>query len=114
MTTQRLARGSVDSIPSWHAKDQSRGRAAEAQAAPSIEGLTGVAIELVTAARGLELRTPLRPGPATAAAVSALRAAGVPGPGSDRWLAPEIEAAVQLVAGDELITAVESVTGELT
>ena len=80
----------------------------------AIDGLTRVlAIELLTAARALELRTPLRPAPATAAAIAALRAAGAPGPGADRWLAPEIETAVQLVGNGQLITAVEAVTGSL-
>ena len=58
-----------------------------------------LAIELLTAARGVELRAPLTPAPATAAVIAALRAAGAPAPGPDRWLAPEIEIAVQLVAG---------------
>ena len=46
-------------------------------------------------------------------AIAALRAAGVGGPGPDRWLAPEIEVAVRLVAHGTVLAAVESVTGPL-
>jgi len=63
----------------------------------SVDGLTRVlAIELLTAARALDLRAPLLPGPATSAVVAGLRAS-VPGPGPDRHLSPEIEAAVSYV-----------------
>jgi histidine ammonia-lyase len=80
----------------------------------TVDGLTRVlAIELLTAARGIELRSPLQPSPASAAAIAALRAAGAPAPGADRWLAPEIEFAVQLVTNGGVVTAVESVTGAL-
>ena len=53
-----------------------------------------LAIELLTAARGIELRAPLEPAPATAAVIAALRE-HAPGPGADRFLAPEIEAAAR-------------------
>jgi histidine ammonia-lyase len=80
----------------------------------SIDGLTRVvAVELLTAARALDLRAPLEPAPATAAVVALLRSSGVPGPGPDRHLSPEIEAAVRLVASGAVVTAVESVIGEL-
>jgi histidine ammonia-lyase len=72
-----------------------------------------LACELVCAARGLELRGPLRPAAATAAAVAALRDAGVPGAGPDRWLAPELTAAERLVTSGGLLDAVEAVTGPL-
>jgi histidine ammonia-lyase len=38
----------------------------------------------------------------------------VPGPGPDRWLAPELAAAEGLVLSGELIAAVEPVIGPLT
>jgi histidine ammonia-lyase len=80
----------------------------------SVDGLTRVlAIELLTAARALDLRAPLRPAPATAAVLAALRASGAQAPGPDRFLAPEIETAVQLVASGAAVTAAESVTGPL-
>jgi histidine ammonia-lyase len=74
-----------------------------------VDGLTRVvAIELLTAARAIDLRAPLAPAPATAAVRDAIRAAGVPGPGPDRHLAPEIELVVQGVADDTLLAAAET------
>ncbi len=72
-----------------------------------------LAIELVAAARGIELRAPLRPAAATGAAITALRSV-VPGPGPDRWLTPELEAATDFVAVGSLLSAVETVTGPLS
>jgi histidine ammonia-lyase len=72
-----------------------------------------LAVEAVCAARGLELRAPLAPAAGTNAAIAATRAAGVPGPGPDRHLAPELEAAERLIASGELLGAVESAIGEL-
>jgi histidine ammonia-lyase len=98
---------SVDSIPSsalqedhvslgWHAARKLR---------TAVDGLARVlAIEVLTAARGIDLRAPLRPAPATGAAIAVLREA-VPGPGPDRFLAPEIEAAFQLVRSGRLVAA---------
>ena len=60
----------------------------------------------------LELRAPLTPAPATGAVVAALRE-GVPGAGPDRFLAPEIEYAVQLVATGRVLAAAQAVTGPL-
>jgi histidine ammonia-lyase len=80
----------------------------------AVDGLTRVlAIELLTAARGIELRAPLAPAPATAAVLAALRA-DAPGPGPDRFLAPEIEATVQLVATGGAVRAAEAITGPLS
>jgi histidine ammonia-lyase len=78
----------------------SMGWAAARKLRRSLDGLTRVlAIELLTAARALDLRAPLRPAAPTAAVRDAIRAAGVAGPGPDRHLAPEIEAVVRLVDG---------------
>ena len=56
----------------------------------SLDGLTRVlAIELLTAARGIDLRAPLAAAPATTAVVAGLRETSG-GPGRDRFLAPEI------------------------
>ena len=80
----------------------------------SVDGLTRVlAVELLTAARALDLRAPLTAAPATAAVVKALRDAGAPAPGTDRFLAPEIETAFQLVASGDALAAAEAVTGPL-
>ena len=79
----------------------------------AVDALTRVlAIELLTAARGIELRAPLRPAPATAAVIATLRERA-PGPGADRFLAPEIEAAVELVNSGRARAAAESACGRL-
>src|SRR5215203_5862184 len=107
---------SVDSIPSSAMQEDhvSMGWSAARKLRRAIDGLIRVlAIELLTAARGIELRLPLQPAPASAAVLAALRTAGAPAPGSDRWLAPEIDIAVELVATGAAVAAVESVTGSL-
>jgi histidine ammonia-lyase len=79
----------------------------------AVDGLTRVvAIEVLTAARALDLRAPLQPAPATAAVLRLLRE-HVPGPGPDRHLAPEIEAVVGLVGNGAVVAAVEDTIGEL-
>jgi histidine ammonia-lyase len=72
-----------------------------------------LSIELLTAARAIDLRAPLKAAPATAAAVAALRAAGVGGPGPDRYLSIEMRAAEQAVHDGSVLAAVEAVTGAL-
>ena len=72
-----------------------------------------IACEMVCAARGIELRAPLQPAAATAAAVAALRDAGVAGPGPDRWMSPELGRAETLVMSGEMLAAVERVSGTL-
>ena len=107
---------SVDSIPSSAMQEDhvSMGWSAARKLRRSVDGLTRVlAVELLTAARALDLRAPLTPAPATAAVVAALRAAGAPAPGTDRFLAPEIEVAVELVASGAAVAAAEAVTGQL-
>ncbi|WP_026313715.1 histidine ammonia-lyase [Actinomadura flavalba] len=113
---KRLAApASADSIPSSAMQEDhvSMGWNAARKLRRTVDGLTRVlAIEILTAARALDLRTPLRPGPATGAAVAALRA-HVPPPGPDRYLAPEIEATTALVRTGALLQAAESTTGPL-
>lgn len=106
---------SVDSIPSSAMQEDhvSMGWSAARKLRKSVDALGRVlAIELLTAARGIEMRAPLEPGPATGAVVQALRE-DVPGVGTDRFLAPEIEAAVTLVQTGRALAAAESVTGPL-
>ena len=106
---------SVDSIPSSAMQEDhvSMGWSAGRKLRTAVDGLTRVlAIELLTAARGIQQRAPLRPAPATAAVIAALRQS-TPGPGEDRFLAPEVEAAVQFVASGGARSATESVTGPL-
>jgi histidine ammonia-lyase len=113
---KRLATpASVDSIPSSAMQEDhvSMGWSAARKLRRSLDGLRRVlAIEVMAAARGLELRTPLTPAPATAAAVRTIRSE-IPGVGPDRWLAPEIEAVTRLLSDRRLLTAVEAVTGPL-
>jgi histidine ammonia-lyase len=106
---------SVDSIPSSAMQEDhvSMGWSAARKLRRGVDGLARVvAIELLTAARALDLRAPLAPGPATAAVRDTLRR-HVAGPGPDRYLAPEIEAAVQFVTTGEALGAAEAVTGPL-
>jgi histidine ammonia-lyase len=106
---------SVDSIPSSAMQEDhvSMGWSAARKLRRSIDGLTRVlAIELLTAARGLDQRAPLTPAAATGAVVAALRAK-TPGPGPDRFMAPEVEAAVRFVADGSALRAAEAVTGPL-
>jgi histidine ammonia-lyase len=113
---KRLAApASVDSIPSSAMQEDhvSMGWGAARKLRPLLANLRQIlAIELVAAARGLDLRAPLRPAPATAAAVAELRAI-VPGPGTDRYLTPELAAADELLRSGRLTDAVRAVVGEL-
>jgi histidine ammonia-lyase len=113
---KRLAHpASVDSIPSSAMQEDhvSMGWSAARKLRRAVDGLTQVlAIEILTAARALDMRAPLRPGPATGAVVSALRTR-VPGPGPDRFLAAQIAAALDLVRDGSLVAAAESVIGPL-
>ena len=115
---KRLAApASVDSIPSSAMQEDhvSMGWSAARKLRRSVDGLTRVlAVELLTAARAIELRAPEQPSPATGAVVRALRDAGAPAPGPDRFLAPEIETAVQFVASGAAVAAAQSVTGPLS
>jgi len=114
---KRLAApASVDSIPSSAMQEDhvSMGWSAARKLRRSVDGLQRVlAIEILTAARALDLRAPLEPSPATGAVRRMLREY-VDGPGTDRHLAPEIEHAVRLVADGTVLSAAESVTGPLS
>jgi histidine ammonia-lyase len=105
---KRLAApASVDSIPSSAMQEDhvSMGWSSARKLRRSIDGLTRVlAIEMVTAARGVELRAPLAPAAGTGAAIDRLRNL-VPGAGPDRYLAPELDAATTLVRDGSLIDA---------
>ncbi|MEV6134956.1 histidine ammonia-lyase [Nocardia sp. NPDC051990] len=113
---KRLAApASVDSIPSSAMQEDhvSMGWSGARKLRRAIDGLTRVlAIEALTAARALDLRAPLEPAAATAAVRDRIRES-VEGPGTDRYLAPEIEAVVQLAASGELLASAESVVGPL-
>ena len=90
---------SVDSIPSsamqedhvslgWHAARKLR---------TAVSNLRRIlAVEMLIAGRALDLRAPLKPGPATGAVLELLRTK-VAGPGEDRFLSAELEAACELL-----------------
>jgi histidine ammonia-lyase len=106
---------SVDSIPSSAMQEDhvSMGWAAGLKLRRSIDGLARVlAIEVLAAARALDLRGPLEPAPATSAVRAALRTR-VDGPGPDRYLSPDIEAATELALAGTLVRAAQGVTGPL-
>ncbi|TLK52841.1 histidine ammonia-lyase [Glutamicibacter sp. V16R2B1] len=95
---------SADSIPSsamqedhvslgWHAARKLR---------KSVENLRRIlSIELVVAGRALDLRRPLQPSPVTGAVLGLLRSK-VQGPGPDRFLSADLEAAYQLLADGQV------------
>jgi histidine ammonia-lyase len=92
---------SVDSIPSSAMQEDhvSMGWHAGRKLRKVVDNLRRVvAIELVTAARALDMRAPLKPAPITGALLAKLRKE-VPGVGPDRFLAPELEAAERLLKG---------------
>jgi histidine ammonia-lyase len=99
---KRLAMpASVDSIPSSAMQEDhvSMGWHAARKLRSAVDALTRVlAIELVTAARGLALREPLVASPTSRAVMAVLADAGVRGPGPDRFLSPELEAAAAAIA----------------
>jgi histidine ammonia-lyase len=113
---KRLAApASTDSIPSSAMQEDhvSMGWSAARKLRRAIDALTRVVgIEVLTAARGIELRAPLEPSPATAAVLVEL-GRDVAAPGPDRFLAPDIEAAVQLVRSGRVRAAAETVIGPL-
>ncbi|WP_309052726.1 histidine ammonia-lyase [Streptomyces sp.] len=107
---------SADSIPSSAMQEDhvSMGWSAARKLRTAIGNLNRIiAVELYAASRGIELREGLTPAPASRAAIDALRAAGVQGPGPDRFLAPDLAAADAFVREGRLVAAVEPVTGPL-
>ena len=113
---KRLATpASVDSIPSSAMQEDhvSMGWSAARKLRKVVENLARIlAIELVTAARAIELREGLNPSPATGRVVKELRKV-VPGVGPDRFLSPELEAATTLVNSGSIVNAAREVVKEL-
>ncbi|GAA3374785.1 histidine ammonia-lyase [Streptomyces sannanensis] len=107
---------SADSIPSSAMQEDhvSMGWSAARKLRTAVDNLTRIiAVELYAATRGIELRKNMTPAPATQAVLEAVRAAGVEGPGPDRFLAPDLAAADAFVREGRLVEAVEPVTGPL-
>ncbi len=113
---RRLATpAAVDSLPTSAMQEDhvSMGWGAARKLRRTVANLRRIlAIEWVTAARGIELRAPLQPAAGTAAALNLLRSE-VPGPGPDRWLSPELAASDQMLIDEALVPAVEAATGPL-
>jgi histidine ammonia-lyase len=113
---RRLAApASVDSLPTSAMQEDhvSMGWGAARKLRNSVANLARIlAIELVCAARALDLRAPLRPAPGTAAALAAVRAR-IAGPGPDRYLAPDLAAAEELVRSGAVLGAVQARIGSL-
>lgn len=113
---KRLAApASVDSIPSSAMQEDhvSMGWSAARKLRKSVDGLARVlAVEILTAARGIDMREQ-EPSEPVKAVIEALRKE-VPGVGPDRFLAPEIEGTRRLVVEGSLLAAAESTGVTLT
>jgi histidine ammonia-lyase len=114
--TRRLAvPASVDNIPTSAMQEDhvSMGWAAAMKLRRVIDDVVRVvAIEVMAAARAVELRTPHRPAPATQAVLDGLRHR-VPGSGPDRYLAPEIDRTADLVGSGAIAAWAASAAGDL-
>src|SRR5207248_11636342 len=100
------APASVDSLPTSAMQEDhvSMGWSAARKLRTVVANLRRIlAVELVCAARGLELRAPLEPAAGAGAALAALRDAGVAGFGLDRHVAPELAVAERVVESRELV-----------
>ena len=106
---------SVASIPSSAMQEDhvSMGWAAGLKLRRAVDGLRQVlAIELLVAARALDLRAPIPPAAGTGAVRDALRTVVV-GPGPDRVVADEIAAVTRLVGSGQVRAAAEAAVGPL-
>ncbi|WP_291792666.1 histidine ammonia-lyase [Brevibacterium sp.] len=107
---KRLAApASVDSIPSSAMQEDhvSMGWGAARKLRTAVANFARViGIELYTAARGIDLRQDA-PAPLTGAVIAQLRQT-VPGPGPDRFLTPELEETIGLVASGQVLAAAEA------
>ncbi len=106
---------SVDSVPTSGMQEDhvSMGWAAARKLRTVLDNLTSLlAVELLAAVRGLQLRAPLTASPAGRAAVAAVTPlAGEPGP--DVYLAPVLEGCRELIRGTALRAEVERAVGPL-
>jgi len=113
---RRLAApASVDSVPTSGMQEDhvSMGWGAALKLRTVLDNLNSIlAVELVAAARALDLRAPLAPAPATAAVRDAVRK-HVAGAGPDRVVAPELAAAEGLIRSGAVVAAAQAVTGAL-
>ena len=106
---------SVDSIPTSANKEDhvSMGTIAARKAGQVLENVKQVAaIELLSAAQALDLFTNLKPGKGSLAAYKVIRRHVKPMK-RDRELAPDIATVAALIDNDEILKAVEKITGPL-
>ncbi|MGP0629775.1 histidine ammonia-lyase [Nitrospina sp. 32_T5] len=106
---------SVDSIPTSANKEDhvSMGTIGARKARHVVENLKNVAaIELLCGAQAMDLFTNLKPGQGTLAAYQVLRQ-HVSHMDADRELNPDIETVARLIDNDDILDAVEKVTGPL-
>jgi histidine ammonia-lyase len=106
---------SVDSIPSSAGQEDhvSMGMTSARHARDCLANAEVViALEVLAAAQGIDLRKPLEPAPGTGAALAAIREA-VPFLDGDRQLKSDVDAAIDLVRSGTLLEAVEGVVGIL-
>ena len=106
---------STDSVPTSGMQEDhvSMGWSAALKLREVLANLSQIlAIELVCAARGLELRAPLQPAAATAAVRDLVRDR-VGGAGPDRFVAPQLAEAAGLVRSGAVVAEVERVLGPL-
>ncbi|HEV8633072.1 MAG TPA: histidine ammonia-lyase [Chloroflexota bacterium] len=113
---RRLAQpASLDSLPTSGMQEDhvSMGWSAGLKLRRVLENLARVlAIEAVCGAHGLDLRAPLAPAGGTGAVRDRLRTR-VAGPGPDRFLAPDLAAAEELVRCGSLLQAAQDAVGPL-
>jgi histidine ammonia-lyase len=114
---RRLASpASVDSVPTSGMQEDhvSMGWAATRKLRQVLDNLTSLlAVELLAAVRGLQLRAPMTPSIAGRIAIDAvLPSAGEPGP--DVFLAPVLEAVRGIIAGPALREKIENEIGPLS
>jgi histidine ammonia-lyase len=106
---------STDSVPTSGMQEDhvSMGWSAALKLRQALANLSQIlAIELVCAARGLELRAPLQPAAATAALRDLVRDR-IGGAGPDRFVAPELAEAAHLVRSGAVVAEVERILGPL-
>jgi len=106
---------SVDSIPSSAMQEDhvSMGWSAARKLRKVIDNLTHIlGIELLTAARAVELRKGLKPAKATQAVITELRKVVDP-IGPDRFLSPEMERATLVIKEGKAVRAAKSVVASL-
>lgn len=107
---------SVDSIPTSANKEDyvSMGAAAAVKARQALQNAAAVlGIELLCACQGLELRSPLNPGPAAAAVLACVRR-HVPSLHEDRELSNDIQCARRMILRGEMLMPLQQMIKNLS